>query len=83
MRIILLLFLLAANSATSLLFGQDKVIALTGGTIIDVNNFGRSTHDIKNAVVVIKERKIAAVGTIAGLYHVYRKMTKREKPGRV
>src|SRR5688572_17311851 len=42
--------------------GQTDVIALKGGTIIDVENFGRSTSDIKNSVVLVSGNKIIAAG---------------------
>jgi len=38
------------------------VLALTGGTIIDVSHAGQRTADIHNAVVVIREGRIVAAG---------------------
>jgi hypothetical protein len=42
--------------------GQDSVIVLKGGTIVDVENFGKSARDIKNAVVVVRNGKIVSAG---------------------
>jgi hypothetical protein len=38
-------------------------LVLSGGTLIDVANWGRSAHDIPNAVVVIREGRISDVGS--------------------
>jgi len=46
---------------TQTLYSQDKIIVLKGGTIIDVDNYGMSAHDIKNAVIIIENGKIKAV----------------------
>jgi hypothetical protein len=51
----LLLLSLATNA-------QTGIIALKGGTIIDVDKFGASTRDIKNAVVLVRDKKIIAAG---------------------
>jgi hypothetical protein len=40
---------------------------LTGGTLIDVTNWGDSAHDIANAVVILHEGRITDVGTAADL----------------
>lgn len=37
-------------------------LAITGGTLIDVRNFGRSARDIPDAVVVVRDGKIVAAG---------------------
>ena len=37
-------------------------IVLTGGTLVDLSNAGRATHDVPNAVVVLREGRIEAVG---------------------
>jgi hypothetical protein len=37
-------------------------LVLTGGTVIDVANWGHSAHDIPNAIVIIREGKISEVG---------------------
>jgi hypothetical protein len=38
-------------------------LVLAGGTVIDVGNWGRSARDLADAVVVISEGKIVAVGS--------------------
>jgi hypothetical protein len=40
-------------------------IALTGGTLIDLSDSGHSTHDIPNAVVVLRDGRIEAAGPAA------------------
>jgi hypothetical protein len=40
-------------------------IALTGGTLIDLSNSGHGTHDIPNAVVVLRDGEIEAAGPAA------------------
>lgn len=42
---------------------QQNVIALKGGTVIDVTNYGKSEKDIPNAIVIVENGKITAVGT--------------------
>jgi hypothetical protein len=37
-------------------------LVLAGGTVVDVSNWGHSARDIPDAIVVIQEGKIAAVG---------------------
>jgi hypothetical protein len=39
-----------------------EVIAIVGGTLVDLNNYGRSTNDIPDAVVLIDAGKIIAAG---------------------
>ena len=41
----------------------QAVFALTGATLIDLNDFGKSDKDKENIVVLIADNKIAAVGT--------------------
>lgn len=41
---------------------QAQIVAIVGGTIIDTADFGKSTDDIKNSVVVITDGKIISVG---------------------
>lgn len=41
------------------------VLVLTGGTVIDVSDWGRSANDLANAVVVIQGDKITDVGPAA------------------
>lgn len=40
----------------------QPALALIGGTLVDVSNFGHSTHDIPNAVVIVRAGKIEAAG---------------------
>ncbi|UCE17350.1 MAG: amidohydrolase family protein [Gemmatimonadota bacterium] len=47
---------------SSLVFAHPETLVLAGGTIIDVANFGKSTHDIQDAVIVIQGEKIVVVG---------------------
>ncbi len=42
---------------------QQSVIVLKGGTVIDVSNYGKSEKDIPNAIVIIENGKIKAVGS--------------------
>ncbi len=50
-----------------MLFGQGGEsggsVALVGGTVLDVSDFGRSTRDLTNAMVLIRGGKIVAVDT--------------------
>ncbi len=39
-----------------------ETLALVGGTVIDTGDWGRSTADIEDAVVVVEDGKITAVG---------------------
>jgi len=56
--ILLLLFFVQVSA-------QDSIIVLKGGTIIDVDDFGRSQRDIRNAVVIVSGKTIKQVG-VAG-----------------
>jgi Amidohydrolase family len=40
----------------------EVVLALTGGTVVDVTDWGDSAHDLKNAVVIIRDGRITDVG---------------------
>jgi Amidohydrolase family len=40
-------------------------LVLTGGTVVDVSDWGHSAKDIKDTVIIIEEGKVAAVGTRA------------------
>ncbi len=42
-------------------------LVLTGGTLIDVTEWGRSARDIQNVVVIIREGKISEVGPAASI----------------
>jgi hypothetical protein len=59
-----LAFLLSfAGSAACAQSDQAQpAIALMGGTLVDVSSFGHSTHDIADAVVVLRAGKIEAAG---------------------
>ena len=37
-------------------------LVLTGGTVVDVTNWGRSARDLQDAVVIVRDGKIADVG---------------------
>jgi hypothetical protein len=43
--------------------GQAQVLVLTGGTIIDTSNFGRTQLDVRDSIVIIERDQISAVGT--------------------
>jgi hypothetical protein len=62
------LSLLLSLAESNVYAQSDKAlpaIALTGGTLIDLSNSGHSTHDIPNAVVVLRAGKIEAAGPAA------------------
>lgn len=44
---------------------QTPPLVLQGGTVVDVTNWGHSTNDIHNAVVIIQNGQIAEVDTAA------------------
>ena len=53
------------TSAQNLFASQvssGKTIAIVGGTLVDVSNFGHSTNDIADSVVLIRNGTIAAAG---------------------
>jgi hypothetical protein len=58
-----LLTLLNVILVCSIGCAQTETIVLTGGTLIDVTNFGKSQEDIQDAVIVIQGDKITAVGS--------------------
>ncbi len=62
MRLVFTLLFLLLSATAGSLFGQDNITVLRGGTIIDVENYGNSSHDLKNAIVIITGGKITAVG---------------------
>lgn len=65
LRVFMVLSLAAASTlvrAQSQMLEQKKPIALVGGTLIDVTNFGNSKADLRNAVVIVSGDKIVAVG---------------------
>jgi hypothetical protein len=59
LRFISASFILLISLAVS---AQTNIIALKGATIIDVENFGQSTNDIKNSVVLVRDNEIIAAG---------------------
>jgi hypothetical protein len=42
---------------------DEKVLALVGATVLDVSDFGRSTADLRDATVLVRGGRIAAVGS--------------------
>jgi len=42
---------------------QTQPVVLTGGTIIDVSNFGKTAADIKDAVIIFQNGQIVAAGS--------------------
>src|SRR4051794_15549462 len=46
---------------------QAAPVAIIGGTVVDVRDFGRSTQDVVDAVVVIDGDAIVAVGPAASV----------------
>lgn len=54
-----LLFLALAVLAAPI---QAETFALTGARLVDLHNFGRSSGDIPNSIVVVKDGRIIAVG---------------------
>ena len=66
--IIVALGLLWPLAAAAVYAQEDKAqpaIALIGATLVDLSNAGHSTHDIPNAVVVLRDGKIEAAGPAA------------------
>lgn len=55
-----LLFAAVRTSAQSV--ESAPAIALVGGTLIDVSNGGHNSHDIPNAVVIVRAGKVEAAG---------------------
>ena len=55
---------LSGTIAGAVLLGAQvpRPLVLVGGTIVDVSDFGRSTGDTADAVVVVHDRKIVAAG---------------------
>lgn len=43
--------------------GYTEKIALVGGTLIDVSNFGNSNEDLKDVIILIEGEKITRVGS--------------------
>jgi hypothetical protein len=40
-------------------------LVLTGGTVVDLSDWGQSANDLKNAIVIVEGGRITAVGTAA------------------
>jgi dienelactone hydrolase len=59
-RLAILLAVLVTHGCSSAVVAQDTVIV--GGTVVDVNGGGRQTHDIDDAVIVIRDSHLVAVG---------------------
>jgi Amidohydrolase family len=57
------LAVLAASATAQTVTPQHEKIAIVGATLIDVSNYGHSTNDIADSVVLIDEGKIVAVGS--------------------
>lgn len=60
---LVLSLLFAAARATAQSAESEPAIALVGGTLIDVSNRGDNSHDISNAVVIVRAGKVEAVGS--------------------
>ncbi|MFB0566017.1 MAG: amidohydrolase family protein [Candidatus Aminicenantaceae bacterium] len=58
-----LIMVIIVSSFTAAFSANSETIALVGGTVIDVSNFGNSHADIKDAVVLVRREKIFAVGS--------------------
>ena len=43
----------------------DEILALVGGTVIDVDDWGRSEEDLEDAVVLVEDGTISAVRVVA------------------
>jgi len=47
--------------------GSHTELALVGGTVIDVDNFGETTADLVDSTVLVRDQLIAAVGPRSGV----------------
>ncbi|HEY0677709.1 MAG TPA: amidohydrolase family protein [Chitinophagaceae bacterium] len=45
------------------LYSQNKPVALVGGTILDVSNYGNESNDLKNSLIVLLNGKIIYAGS--------------------
>jgi hypothetical protein len=59
---IILLIILTVHAAA-----DETVTALVGGTVIDVSDYGKSSNDIPDAVILIEGDRITAVGQRASV----------------
>jgi imidazolonepropionase-like amidohydrolase len=57
------LAVLSVSAMAQTVTQQHEKIAIVGATLIDVSNYGHSTNDIADSVVLIEEGKIVAVGS--------------------
>lgn len=57
-----LLGVLACIVATIPAWSQPAPLVLAGGTVVDVSNWGRSAHDLPDALVIIQDGRITEVG---------------------
>jgi hypothetical protein len=64
MRPVLLLPLLMFASSWVL---AEPALVLQGGTLVDLSDYGRSTEDVRDATVVIREGRIVAAGSRADI----------------
>lgn len=62
-RMLSVLSLIVVFSFTAALRAHGETVALVGGTIVDLSDFGRSNSDIEDGVVLIDGEKISAVGS--------------------
>ncbi len=60
---LVLSLLFSAARATAQSVESEPAIALVGGTLIDLSNRGDNSHDIANAVVIVRAGKVEAVGS--------------------
>jgi Amidohydrolase family len=56
---------LAILTVAQTVIPQHQKIAIVGATLIDVSNYGHSTNDIADSVILIDDGKIVAVGSAA------------------
>ncbi|HEX2344908.1 MAG TPA: amidohydrolase family protein [Vicinamibacterales bacterium] len=58
-RLVLVLCLLGGWTSAA---QPSRPLVLSGGTLLDLSDFGNSTRDVRDAVVVIRDGAVAAVG---------------------
>jgi hypothetical protein len=66
-RLRLLTLFFALFCGVLYLNAQQPTLVLKGGTIIDVDDFGSSTKDLSNSVIIIEKGKIRSVGSAASV----------------
>jgi len=62
---IIVFFLVVAPSWPQAAPTPSPVLALSGGTVVDVTNWGHSAHDLHDAIVLVQDGRILAVGARA------------------